>query len=151
MQNTNVPNDDNKSDVDLDSMCLLLDPHLRPATPDLTDPRSKALFDEHKQLAQEYLTVSHLKHEKKETFLRNSIPQVQTELALLSQKRNKLLEAQTDEQQRQRRAIQQLQSEKESLQLLKQRLQVQKELLEANSTRIPNDGWVIVPRHESEL
>lgn len=58
MQNTNTPNCDNKSDVDLDSMCLLLDPHLRPATPDLNDPRSKALFEEHKQIAQEYLTVS---------------------------------------------------------------------------------------------
>lgn len=57
MQTTNVSNCDNKSDVDLDSMCLLLDPHLRPATPDLADPRSKALFEEHKQLAQEYLTV----------------------------------------------------------------------------------------------
>lgn len=58
MQNTNVPNCDDKSDVDLDSMCLLLDPHLRPATPDLNDPSSKKLFEEHKQLTQEYLTVS---------------------------------------------------------------------------------------------
>lgn len=75
--------------------------------------------------------------------------QVQTELALLSQKKNKLLEAQTEDQQRQRRTIHQLQSEKESLELLRQRLQVQKELLAANSAR--NDGWVIVNRHESEL
>lgn len=58
MENTNVPNNDNKSDIDLDSMCHLLDPHLRPATPDLNDPRSRALFEEHKQLAQEYLTVN---------------------------------------------------------------------------------------------
>lgn len=58
MQSTTVPDCGNKSDVDLDSMCLLLDPHLRPATPDMTDVRSKALYDEHKQLAQEYLTVS---------------------------------------------------------------------------------------------
>lgn len=58
MQNTSVPDSGSKTDADLDSMCLLLDPHLRPATPDMKDPSSKALYEEHKQLAQEYLTVS---------------------------------------------------------------------------------------------
>lgn len=42
---------------DLDSMYLLLDQHLRPATPDMDDPKSVALFEEHKQLAQDFLKV----------------------------------------------------------------------------------------------
>lgn len=47
------------SDTGLDNIHLLLDPHLRPATPDFSDPKSVELFEEHKQLAQEYLKVSY--------------------------------------------------------------------------------------------
>lgn len=71
-------------------------------------------------------------------------------MVLLSQRKNKLLEAQTEEQQKQRRTIQQLRNEKEQLQLLKERLQVQRALLSAN-INVQNDGWVFVPRHENEL
>jgi hypothetical protein len=46
------------TDPDLDKMYLLLEPHLRPATPDGENPQSVALFEEHKQLAQEYFKVS---------------------------------------------------------------------------------------------
>ncbi|KAK5641653.1 hypothetical protein RI129_010200 [Pyrocoelia pectoralis] len=133
VQNSIPPEAPDSPDPNLDNMYLLLDPHLRPATPDLNDPNSVSLFDEHKQLAQEYLTV-------------------QTELAYLSQRKTKLQETQSLEQQRQRKTIEQLQSEKQALILLKKSLEKQKELLTSNIGRPPSDGWVLVPRSdESEL
>ncbi|XP_031355328.1 mitogen-activated protein kinase kinase kinase 7-like [Photinus pyralis] len=133
VQNSIPPEAPDSPDPNLDNMYLLLDPHLRPATPDLDDPSSVSLFEEHKQLAQEYLKV-------------------QTELAYLSQRKTKLQETQSLEQQRQRKTIEQLQSEKQALILLKKSLEKQKELLTANIGRPPSDGWVLVPRSdESEL
>lgn len=58
MQSTKTPENVPQSDPNLDNMYMLLDPHLRPATPDLQDPYSRALFEEHKKLAQEYLKVT---------------------------------------------------------------------------------------------
>lgn len=55
---TTVPDSSSHAESDLDSMYLLLDPHLRPATPDMDDPKSVALFEEHKQLAQDFLKVN---------------------------------------------------------------------------------------------
>ena len=46
------------SDSDLDSMHLMLEPSLRPATPDPTSRLSQQIFEEHKDLAKEYLKVS---------------------------------------------------------------------------------------------
>lgn len=46
---------------DIDDIYVLLDsldPHLRPATPDYSDPQSVAVYEEHKQLAKEYWKVS---------------------------------------------------------------------------------------------
>jgi mitogen-activated protein kinase kinase kinase 7 len=111
------------TDPDLDKMYLLLEPHLRPATPDGENPQSVALFEEHKQLAQEYFKV-------------------QTELAYLSQKKNKLLAAQSQEQQVQRKTLKDLQAEKESLVLVRELLSRQKE----NAARSSLDNWVLVPR-----
>lgn len=37
---------------------MMLEPHLRPISPDLNDEESKRIFEEHKQLAQEYLKVT---------------------------------------------------------------------------------------------
>lgn len=59
-QNNNTnPNCDRNSlnsDLDLESLNLMLEPHLRPATP--TNSRlSQNIFNEHKSLAQEYLKV----------------------------------------------------------------------------------------------
>lgn len=34
-----------------------LDPHLRPVTPDPNNQKSKQIFDEHKNIANEYLKV----------------------------------------------------------------------------------------------
>lgn len=47
-----------ESTLDLDSMHLMLEPHLRPATPDPNSPISMQIFDEHNKLAQEYLKVN---------------------------------------------------------------------------------------------
>lgn len=44
-------------DPALDSMHMMLDPHLRPISPDLSNEESKRIFEKHKQLAQEYLKV----------------------------------------------------------------------------------------------
>lgn len=132
VQTTTVPDGQTQSDPNLDNIYLLLDPHLRPSTPDFEDANSVGIFEEHKQLAQEYLKI-------------------QTELAYLSQKKKKLQENQTIEQQRGRERIEQLQSEKEALVLLKESLEKQKELLSANMPRQQGDGWVLVPRHQSEL
>lgn len=57
MQSAKPPENAPQSDPNLENMYMLLDPHLRPATPDLQDSYSRALFEEHKKLAQEYLKV----------------------------------------------------------------------------------------------
>lgn len=36
-----------------------LDPHLRPATPDYSDPKSVELYEEHQKLAEEYWKVGY--------------------------------------------------------------------------------------------
>lgn len=51
---TNFRNDEN----DLDSMHLMLEPHLRPPQPDPNSDISKQIFEEHKKLANEYLKVT---------------------------------------------------------------------------------------------
>lgn len=52
-------NQDNDSDssLDYDSMHLMLDPHLRPATPKANLGISQRVYNEHKHMAQEYLKV----------------------------------------------------------------------------------------------
>ncbi|KAK4874123.1 hypothetical protein RN001_013483 [Aquatica leii] len=133
VQNSSPSEEQNSPDPNLDNVYLMLDPHLRPATPDSTDPNSILLFEEHKKLAQEYFKV-------------------QTELAYLSQTKSKLQESQCKEQQQQRQTIEQLQSEKNALLLLKKSLEKQKELLSANMGHQQSDDWILVPRHdESEL
>lgn len=83
-------------DPDLDSMHMMLDPHLRPISPDLNNEESKRIFEEHKQLAQEYLKI-------------------QTELAYLSKHKSELEEQMDDDELRQKREIIQLEKEKDSL------------------------------------
>jgi hypothetical protein len=45
------------SSSDLDNMYLMLDPQLQPIEPDTSSAESVRVFEEHKQLAQEYLRV----------------------------------------------------------------------------------------------
>lgn len=76
--------------------------------------------------------------------------QVQTELALTAQKKEKLLSTKTTEQQRQRESIRKLQLEKEALLDFRDGLLRQRELLQGTSPQGPED-WVIVPRNDSEV
>lgn len=60
-ENDEQETDDEKStidDDDLASVHLMLEPHLRPPAPDQNSDLSKQIFDEHRQLAKEYLKVS---------------------------------------------------------------------------------------------
>ncbi|XP_047525956.1 mitogen-activated protein kinase kinase kinase 7 [Pieris napi] len=104
-------------DPDLDSMHMMLDPHLRPISPDLTNEESKRIFEEHKQLAQEYLKI-------------------QTELAYLSKHKSELEEKMDDEELRQKREIIQLENEKDSLIKLYCTLKNQ-------VTRAENESWLL--------
>lgn len=81
---------------DLGNVCRLLDADLRPLTPDDTCKRSREIFEEHKQIAQEYLKV-------------------QTEIALLSQHKNEMLKNLSIDSLRQQQELRKLEDEKVSL------------------------------------
>ncbi|XP_029170810.1 mitogen-activated protein kinase kinase kinase 7-like [Nylanderia fulva] len=134
---------------DLGNVCRLLDADLRPLTPDDTCKRSREIFEEHKQIAQEYLKV-------------------QTEIALLSQHKNEMLKNLSIDSLRQQQELQKLEDEKESLLKLCRNLQRQLQIMKdqrikgaltnaaaaAAATATPtigpavsgNNGWVVVPR-----
>ncbi|KAH0951432.1 hypothetical protein HN011_009385 [Eciton burchellii] len=131
---------------DLGNVCRLLDAELRPLTPDYTCERSREIFEEHKQIAQEYLKV-------------------QTEIALLSQHKNEMLKKLSIDSLRQQQELRKLEDEKESLvklcRNLKRQLQIMKDqringaLTNAATTAPPvgpavsgNNGWVVVPRQD---
>ncbi|KPJ18708.1 Mitogen-activated protein kinase kinase kinase 7 [Papilio machaon] len=104
-------------DPDLDSMHMMLDPHLRPISPDLSNEESKRIFEEHKQLAQEYLKT-------------------QTELAYLSNHKSELEEQMDSDELRQKREVIQLENEKDSL--LKLYCTLKKQL-----ARAENESWLL--------
>lgn len=123
----------NESDPDLDNMYLMLESHLRPITPDLDVPQSKQIFDEHKQLAQEYFKV-------------------QTQLAYLSQHRNELLQKRGGEQVIQRQELNKLQDERDQLRKLHHNLCCQLELLQNSNLSQPveiDEDWEIVSRQQN--
>lgn len=49
---------DDDDDLSSDQLHLMLEPHLRPKPPDPNSDLSKQIYDEHKQLAKEYLKVA---------------------------------------------------------------------------------------------
>lgn len=104
-------------DPDLDSIHMMLDPHLRPISPDLNNEESKRIFEEHKQLAQEYLKI-------------------QTELAYLSNHKSELEDQMDDEELQQKREIIQLEKEKDSLIKLYCTLKKQ-------CARVDNESWLL--------
>lgn len=81
---------------DLGNVCRLLDADLRPLTPDDTCKLSREIFEEHKQIAEEYLKV-------------------QTEIALLSQHKNEMLKNLSLDSLRQQQELRKLEDEKVSL------------------------------------
>ncbi|KAI8439550.1 hypothetical protein MSG28_013294 [Choristoneura fumiferana] len=107
-------------DPALDSMHMMLDSHLRPISPDLNNEESKRIFDEHKQLAQEYLKI-------------------QTELAYLSKHKSELEEQMDDPELRQKREVIQLENEKDSLIKLYCSLKKQLARAETDSWLLPED------------
>ncbi|XP_050682239.1 mitogen-activated protein kinase kinase kinase 7 [Leptidea sinapis] len=104
-------------DPDLDSMHMMLDPHLRPISPDLNQEESKRIFEEHKQLAQEYLKI-------------------QTELAYVSKHKSELEGQMNDNELRKKREIIQLENEKDSL--IKLYCTLKKQV-----ARAENDSWML--------
>ncbi|XP_061931719.1 mitogen-activated protein kinase kinase kinase 7 isoform X1 [Apis cerana] len=135
----NTTQSNSTTDKDLDNVYRLLDADLRPLTPDQTCERSKEIFEEHKQLAQEYLKV-------------------QTEIALLGQHKNEMLKNLTIDSLRQQEELRKLEDEKESLiklyRNLKRQLEIMKNqrmnnVLLSNAQMDPtvsgNNGWFVVP------
>ncbi|KAG7187881.1 hypothetical protein KM043_013858 [Ampulex compressa] len=117
---------------DLDNVYRLLDAELRPLTPDNTCERSREIFEEHKQLAQEYLKV-------------------QTEIALLGQHKNEMLKNLSLDTLRQQQELRKLEDEKESLVKLYSNLKRQLEIMKSQRVSgavqvVPgNNGWVVIP------
>ena len=81
------------SSTTTEDFCRLLDADLRPLTPDDTCKLSREIFEEHKQIAEEYLKV-------------------QTEIALLSQHKNEMLKNLSLDSLRQQQELRKLEDEK---------------------------------------
>ncbi|XP_076235317.1 mitogen-activated protein kinase kinase kinase 7 [Calliopsis andreniformis] len=140
LKTRNTAQSNSTTNEDLDNVYRLLDADLRPLTPDQTCERSKEIFEEHKQLAQEYLKV-------------------QTEIALLGQHKNEMLKNLTIDSLRQQEELRKLEDEKESLiklyRNLKRQLEIMKNQRMNNSLMSNvqmmgpavsgNNGWFVVP------
>ncbi|XP_068081356.1 mitogen-activated protein kinase kinase kinase 7 [Anabrus simplex] len=127
---------------ELDNVYLVLDKQLHPITPDHTCQESVQIFEQHKQLAQEYLKV-------------------QTKIAYLSRYRTQLAESlseaeglsQLDQQdsERHQEELRKLENEKDNLVALHSNLKRQLELIKRQQQGGPmeNDGWVVVSRQDA--
>ncbi|XP_054267418.1 mitogen-activated protein kinase kinase kinase 7-like [Macrosteles quadrilineatus] len=129
---------------EVENVYLMLDPQLHPIPPDTTCHQSIQIFEQHKQLAHEFL-------------------EVQTEMAFLQEHMKQLAErlSLTADQQQEEEEIRQLETEKENLLQLHRNLKIQLELLkqqrsgggggsdgQSSSSRPEDswsDGWVVVP------
>lgn len=98
----------NNGEDDLDSVHLMLEPHLRPEPLDPNSSFSKQIFDEHKALAKEYLKVCvHFKFQSIAfiQILFNFVNlgfQVHTEIAYVKKHRDELLAAMNPEERQKR-------------------------------------------------
>jgi len=131
---------DSEVSIDLDSIHLLLEPHLRPATPDPNNSVSQNIFKEHKELAKEYLKV-------------------QTEIAYVTRHREKLLAAMAEDQRQERLEISRKLEERDNLVQLEANLKRQLQLIrtgsrpqtsEGNSSQPNSDGWVLIPSSKQQ-
>ncbi|XP_076657462.1 mitogen-activated protein kinase kinase kinase 7 [Halictus rubicundus] len=141
LRTKNTVRSNSTTNEDLDNVYRLLDADLRPLTPDQTCERSKEIFEEHKQLAQEYLKV-------------------QTEIALLGQHKNEMLKNLTLDSLRQQEELRKLEDEKESLIKLYRNLKRQLEIMKnqrmnnaLNAQMVApavsgNNGWFVIPRQD---
>ncbi|KAL0274767.1 UNVERIFIED_CONTAM: hypothetical protein PYX00_002816 [Menopon gallinae] len=106
---------------------LLMESPLQPISPDPNCEESMKIYQEHEEMAREYL-------------------EVQQEMAYLTEYMKDLGERLSNSEQ-QRQQIEQLTSEKESLEQLQQNLSRQLELLQ----RDRSEGWVYVPTQGPRL
>ncbi|KAK6626496.1 hypothetical protein RUM44_008969 [Polyplax serrata] len=104
---------------------LFIESQLQPIPPDRTSEESIKIYEEHKEMAREYL-------------------EIQTEMAYLSRYLKKL-EDKLNSTEQQRQQIQQLVNEKESLEQLQQNLTKQLELLQ----RQRQNDWTYVNSQDS--
>ncbi|XP_023703195.1 mitogen-activated protein kinase kinase kinase 7 isoform X2 [Cryptotermes secundus] len=121
---------------ELDNVYLMLDPQLHPITPNTSCQQSVQIFEQHKQLAQDYLKV-------------------QTEIAYLSRHKAQLAErlseaeglSQLDQQdsERHQEELRKLENEKESLLALHRNLKRQLDIINRQRrNNVGGDGWVVV-------
>jgi len=121
---------------ELDNVYLMLDPQLHPITPNTSCQQSVQIFEQHKQLAQEYLKV-------------------QTEIAYLSRYKAQLAErlseaeglSQLDQQdsERHQEELRKLENERESLLALHRNLKRQLDIIHRRRRNsVGDDGWVVI-------
>lgn len=121
---------------ELDNVYLMLDPQLHPITPNTSCQQSVQIFEQHKQLAQEYLKV-------------------QTEIAYLSRYKAQLAErlseaeglSQLDQQdsERHQEELRKLENERESLLALHRNLKRQLDIIHRRRRNSVGDGgWVVI-------
>jgi len=121
---------------ELDNVYLMLDPQLHPITPNTSCQQSVQIFEQHKQLAQEYLKV-------------------QTEIAYLSRYKAQLAErlseaeglSQLDQQdsERHQEELRKLENERESLLALHRNLKRQLDIIHRQRRNSVGDGgWVVI-------
>lgn len=109
--------DSNVDQDDLDSVHLMLEPNLRPAPPDMRSDLSRQIFEEHKQLAKEYLKIH-------------------TDIAYVTTERDKILSGMDPKERKERLEICNKLMEKEELLKFQANLKRQLELIRMN-TRPP--------------
>ncbi|VVC29897.1 Protein kinase domain,Protein kinase-like domain,Protein kinase, ATP binding site,Serine- [Cinara cedri] len=126
-QDTNNFQDVSGTHPELDNLYLMLDQQLHPIPPDNTCPQSVQIFEEHKQLAQEYLKV-------------------QTEIAYLSRHMEQLAERLSQEEimcdegvEEDDEEIKKLENEKENLTQMHQNLKKQLELINRKNSNHSNE------------
>lgn len=91
--------------IDLESIHLLLEPHLRPTTPDPNNAASQKIFKEHNELAKEYLRVCSLTefgHCFPVSISLLSSFQIQSEIVYVTWSKNQLLNAMPEDQRQER-------------------------------------------------
>lgn len=137
---------------------MMLEPHLRPGTPDPNSSKSMQIYSEHIKAAEELLKVT-IHCLSKIHLINFDVLQVQTKLSYAERQREKLLSAMTPERKKMQTEILQKIKAKDELLKLRKDLEEQmkadpklhQQYLEkqrnAESAQTPtDDGWVVLPK-----
>lgn len=127
--------DESDSSLDLETMHLMLEPNMRPVTPDPSSRISLEIFNEHKQLAQEFLKVRISAPLRVFTSTILMLCQVQTEIAYVTQHREELLSKMDPETRRQKLEVCSKLEERDSLLKLEANLRKQLELIDQSKVQ----------------